>query len=197
MLGICFRQKLGTKCYSCSQIAPCLFPAHCMNCNKARISHPHPNTQSVGDSCTRIILCTEKPSLSQVSLCQQCLGQDGLSQDRSPNLSVYTKPGRKQAASRELSSGRGPLSAKLLMQTVFTRCFISLMLGLKMVLRTADLLSVWMKRQQISVRLRERLGSLWPEASNSSLKEANLTIREELGTEDILSHQLVRKLTFL
>lgn len=29
------------------------------------------------------------------------------------------------------------------------------MLGLKMVLRTADLLSVWMKRQQISVRLRD------------------------------------------
>lgn len=62
-------------------------------------------------------------------------------------MSLYTKPGHKQEASQEQSSGRRLLSTKLLMETVFTRCFISLMLGLKMVLRTADLLSVWMKRQ--------------------------------------------------
>lgn len=78
------------------------FPAQCLSCNKAKISHPHPNTESLEDSCARITLCVEKPSLSQVSFCR-----DGLSQDRSPNVSVDTKPGHKQEATQELSSGRG------------------------------------------------------------------------------------------
>ena len=68
-------------------------------------------------------------------------------------MSLSTKPGHKHEAPQEQSSGRRLLSTKLIMETVFTRCFISLMLGSKMVLRTADLLSVWMKRQQISVRM--------------------------------------------
>lgn len=69
ILGICFRCRQDTRCYSCSQIAHVSFPAQCLSCNKAKISHPHPNNELLEDSCARITLRVEKPSLSQVSFC--------------------------------------------------------------------------------------------------------------------------------